>query len=446
MACAYPWQRWPAHWSHSCAGALWWRPRWRTVACVGLLTAALAAVGGCLLRVESFYGNLIPRLTWRWTPTAEEQFASWQTSGQHATAPTAQHVTPETPAVTADRDHPGFLGAERDGVVRGVQLDADWAHRPPRELWRRPVGLGWSGFAVAGRLAVTQEQRGPQESVVCYDLLTGAERWIHVDDVRFADEHGDGPRATPTLVGGRVFTLGGTGLLNCLDAQSGQLIWQQQVLAQPDQQNLLWGMSGSPLVVDDRVVVTPGGGPGRAVMAFACRDGRPVWSRGDDPAAYASPAVVQLAGQTQLLSFNGAGVRGFALTDGQPLWLCPWITQGERQRVNVAQPLVVTFADAAASHDEGFVLVSSGYEMGTARAARLAAAGQLAGCRGLAQPAAQVEDVQLRRARRLHLWFRQRHSHLPGSARRSADVEAGPIRTRPAAAGRRPVVDPGGNG
>lgn len=348
------------------AGALWWRPRWRTVACGGLLMAALAAVGGCLLRVESFYGNLIPRLAWRWTPTAEEQFASWQTSGQHATAPTAQHVTPETAAVTADRDHPGFLGAERDGVVRGVQLDADWAHRPPRELWRRPVGLGWSGFAVAGRLAVTQEQRGPQESVVGYDLLTGAERWIHVDDVRFADEHGDGPRATPALVGGRVFTLGGTGLLNCLDAQSGQRIWQQQVLAQPDQQNLLWGMSGSPLVVDDRVVVTPGGGPGRAVMAFACRDGQPVWSRGDDPAAYASPAVVQLAGQTQLLSFNGAGVRGFALADGQPLWLCPWITQGERQRVNVAQPLVVTFADAAASRDEGLILVSSGYEMGTA--------------------------------------------------------------------------------
>ena len=201
--------------------------------------------------------------------------------------------------------------------------------------------------------------------MVCYDLLTGAERWVHADEVRFTDEHGDGPRATPTLDNGRVYTLGGTGLLNCLDALSGQRIWQQQTLADPAKQNLLWGMSGSPLVVNDLVIVTPGGEPGKAVMAFACRDGQLAWSAGDDPAAYASPALVQLAGQTQLLSFNGAGLRGFAVTDGQPLWLFPWVTQGKRQRVNVAQPIVVTPADASAAN-EGFVLVSSGYAMGMA--------------------------------------------------------------------------------
>ncbi len=124
-------------------------------------------------------------------------------------------------------------------------------------------------------------------------------------------------------------------------------------------------MSGSPLVVQDRVIVTPGGEPGRAIMAFACRDGGLAWSSGDDPAAYASPALVRLAGETQLLSFNGAGLRGSALTDGRPLWLFPWITQGERQRVNVAQPIVVTRTETSAPQ-EGFVLVSSGYEMGTA--------------------------------------------------------------------------------
>jgi outer membrane protein assembly factor BamB len=122
-------------------------------------------------------------------------------------------------------------------------------------------------------------------------------------------------------------------------------------------------MSGSPLVVEGQVIVTPGGAPGRSVMAFDCRDGRLVWSAGDDPAAYASPACVQLAGQLQLLSFNGAGLRGFATNCGQPLWLYPWVTQGERQRVNVAQPIVVTPSDNSAP-DEGLVLVSSGYEMG----------------------------------------------------------------------------------
>ncbi len=201
---------------------LWRRPRWRTVAGASLLIAAVATAGGCLLRIESFYGNLIPRLTWRWTPTAEEQFANWQASGQRLTAPTSRVATPEVPRVTTDRDHPGFLGADRTGVVNRVRLAADWSRQPPRELWRRPVGLGWSGFAVVGRLAVTQEQRGPLETVVCYDLLTGVERWVHADEVRFSDEHGDGPRATPTLADGRVYTLGGTGLLNCLDAESGR--------------------------------------------------------------------------------------------------------------------------------------------------------------------------------------------------------------------------------
>ncbi len=344
---------------------IWLRPRWKTV---GLVLGALILVGvtgRLMFRIESFYGNLIPRLTWRWEPTAEEQFAQWQENRERVTATTSVTPTPESFPAVSNSDFPGFLGAQRDGVVQHVQLDPNWAARSPRQLWRRPIGLGWSGFAVVGHLAVTQEQRGSQETVVGYDLMTGVERWVHADEVRFTDEHGDGPRATPTIAQGRIYTMGGTGLLNCLDALSGELIWQQATLPDPETQNLLWGMSGSPLLVDDCVIVTPGAGPGKSTMAFDRRDGHLIWSAGDDPAAYASPALGSLAGETVLLSFNGEGLRGQSPHDGQPLWLYPWITQGERQRVNVAQPIVVSPPGNSAPN-EGFVLISSGYEMGMA--------------------------------------------------------------------------------
>jgi outer membrane protein assembly factor BamB len=336
---------------------IWRRPSWPKVV-AGVTTLILLIAGGCsLLKIESFYGNLIPRLTWRWAPSPDQIFADFQ-----ATRPVS-HISPAPSAEIAStgQDHPGFLGRNRDGVVSGVPLATDWESHPPVELWRHPVGMGWGGFAVVGQCAVTQEQRDDIETVVCYDLESGNELWVHGDKLRFRDEHGDGPRATPTFVDGRVYTLGAKGLLNCLDGRDGQVIWQQQLLENPKKENLLWGMAGSPLVVDGLVIVTPGGAKGRAVMAFRASDGSLEWSRGDDAAAYASPVKVPISGQHQLVSFNGAGLRGFSMS-GEPLWLFPWITQGERQRVNVAQPLAVTFDGAP--NDRGYFLISSGYSMG----------------------------------------------------------------------------------
>ena len=129
-------------------------------------------------------------------------------------------------------DHPQFLGRNRDGVAHGVRLVRDWKTQPPEELWRRKIGLGWSAFAVAGDYAVTQEQRGDKELVVCYELKTGQPRWIHEHDARLRDNQGgDGPRATPTIVEGRVYTLGGTGILDCLDGASGKNLWSRDTLA-----------------------------------------------------------------------------------------------------------------------------------------------------------------------------------------------------------------------
>jgi len=338
-------------------GTIWLRPKKKYLVMSALFLSGVLAVGATLFRIDSFYGSMMPRFAWRWSPTPEATFENYQASQPASGEPERVVIAvEETPW-----DYPGFLGSQRNGVVQGLRIDPDWSGRVPEEQWRHPVGLGWSGFAIVGDLAITQEQRGEQEAVVAYHRKTGVECWSHEDQARFRDAHGDGPRATPTIFGGRVFTMGATGILNCLDVGSGALIWRQETLPESTSTNLLWGMAGSPLVLGEWVIVSPGGGPGRSLIAYRIDDGSEVWAAGDDPAGYASPMLAEFSGKKQIISFNGAGLRGYSL-DGEPLWFYPWLTQGELQRVNVAQPVVVPSTIAGVEHDQ--VLISSGYSMG----------------------------------------------------------------------------------
>jgi outer membrane protein assembly factor BamB len=348
------------------AAVLYFRPSLKlfSVSTVGvfLVGSGISQV----IRVDGYYGNRTPRITWIWSPKPEQEIKTYLTSRK---ADDKLKITNEIFRPT-DHDWPELLGVDRMGRVDRISIASDWQSQPPKLLWRHPVGLGWSGFAVVGRAAVNLEQRDEKECVVCYDLQTGTELWCHGEITRFPHEYGDGPRSTPTIRAGRVYSMGATGILTCVDFETGTLIWKQSVFADSTKENLIFGMSGSPVVIQDLVIVTPGVEQGGAAIAFSAKTGDEVWRAGDDEASYASPTATVLCGQTQILSFNGAGLRSYSL-DGKELWLQPWVTQGE-SRVNVAQPLTLGMQDIdepTGADESGRpwakVLISSGYDRGT---------------------------------------------------------------------------------
>ncbi len=256
-------------------------------------------------------------------------------------------VAPDLPAF------PQFLGPSRDGTLAGPRLARDWTKQPPRRLWRQPLGQGWSGFAISGGIAVTQEQRGDEERVVAYEVRSGRPLWSHADRARYETViAGVGPRATPTIDGASVYAMGATGILNALDLASGRRLWSRDVLKETEAALPDWGRSCSPLVVDGRVVVIAGGSGGRRLVAYDAASGAPAWAAGEGGASYSSPTLVTLAGRRQLVVLNEASVSGHDPATGTVLWEHPF----PREQPNVAMPLAL---------DPNRLLVSAGYGVGS---------------------------------------------------------------------------------
>lgn len=352
---------------------IWWFAfsgfSWR-IRCAGALIVVLMVVGFSLrYRIDGFSGAMWPQVSLRSDPTPEQQAAQFfkqsvrkqprTASGKAPEDGAAEPATPEPVDVAVD-DWPQFRGPRGDGIVRDVSIRTDWADNPPKARWRHVVGPAWSSFVIADGLLFTQEQRGANEAVVCYDPKTGKQIWQHLDKARYDTVMGGiGPRATPTLFDSRLYALGATGILNCLDARTGKVYWTTNILVDagtPDEpaRNLDWGMSGSPLVYDDVVVVNPGGEDGRSIIVYDRLTGKQRWARGDQRASYAGVQRVTLGGTQQLLIYDAAGVGGYDPNDGKPLWRFPW---SNSDRINVALPIV---------RDDSLVFISSGYGTGSA--------------------------------------------------------------------------------
>ncbi len=292
---------------------------------------------------------------WRWTPTPEQRLlAQADADPQPSAAPAAEIrneplVVPSPPLVPTPAspkielndsiviggeeaghegshghdavEWPGFRGAGRDSVVRGVRIGTDWAASPPVEVWRRPIGPGWSSFAVNGDFLYTQEQRGDDEIVACYRVSTGEPVWRHRDQVRFWESNGGpGPRGTPTLSDGRVYAFGATGVLNALDARTGKVKWTRNVASDTGRRVPDWGFASSPLIVDDLVIVAAAG----TLAAYDRATGNPRWRGPSYGGSYSSPHRVTIDGVAQVVLLGGPGAISVAPGDGAVLWKHEW--------------------------------------------------------------------------------------------------------------------------
>ena len=302
-----------------------------------VVTIFIACGFWALLRSGGITGAASADFTWRWAKTHEERLLTQLESEPKSSPSTAA-------ALVKGGYWPGFRGPERNGTVNGIRIGTDWSESPPKELWRRAIGPACSSFSVRGTLLYTQEQRGEGEVISCYELASGKPVWKHGDRARFWDSHaGAGPRSTPTISGDRVYTLGATGILNVLEADTGSVVWSRQAAADIKAEIPGWGFSSSPLVVDGVVLVAISG----TLAAYSSDSGEPLWFGPDGGAGYSSPHLFKIDDVKQVVLMSEVGASAFAPVEGTLLWQFPW------PKVRIVQPARTADGDLLFSGGEG---------------------------------------------------------------------------------------------
>ena len=238
-----------------------------------------------------------------------------------------------------------FRGPHRDGVYSESPIATNW---PLPLLWKQPIGGGYASFTFGEGRAYTIEQRRDKEAITAYDAATGRELWAFSYPADFEEVlGGPGPRATPVYHDGLVYSLGANGDFYCLRASDAKPKWSKNILTDNDARNIHWAMAGSPLIVDDQVIVTPGGANGKSIVSYNRLTGERLWQSLNDRAAYTSPILVTLGGRRQIVWISGERAVGIAPENGKLLWEYPFPAQMD---MNCAQPVVI---------DETHVLLSS---------------------------------------------------------------------------------------
>lgn len=294
------------------------------------VTIILAFGIWAFLRTEGMDAETHNEIVWRWAKSAEERMLA---RVDHNMKP----ITIDSVSMSKEPEWSGFRGTNRDDIVHGTRIGSDWTKSPPVEMWRRPVGPGCSSFAIDGSLLFTQEQRGENEMVTCYDINTGELVWKHSDIVRFWDSHaGAGPRSTPTLYNGRIYTLGGTGILNVLDECTGTVIWSRDAASENAVKVLTWGFAGSPLVVKDIVAVSLAG----KLAGYDAAGGKLMWTASDGLDGYSSPHLVSIDSVPQIILMSHSGAVSVDPLDGKQLWKYDW-----KVDTRILQPAVIGGGD-----------------------------------------------------------------------------------------------------
>ena len=301
----------------------WSSRRWLLVA---YLSGCMAVF--CALRVESLGGDLAPVMSWRWNPTVVERSEmdlAFEGGG-----------VAELPPAAGPDDWPDFRGAGRQAIPKRGR-----SRRPPsfsaRQAWRRPIGAGWSSFIAVGDYLFTQEQRGEEELVTCYEAATGEPVWKNAVQAVFDDAMGLGPRATPVYAEGRLYTQGCTGIVQCLDAATGETLWRHDLTEVAERDVPMYGFCSSPLVAGPLVIAFAGGGEGKCLLAYDRLTGEEAWRGGEFGGGYCSPILDAVRGVLQVVMASNAGLEAFVPETGDRLWAYAWKSEKYPRSV---QPVV----------------------------------------------------------------------------------------------------------
>lgn len=256
-----------------------------------------------------------------------------------SSAETSSTVEPESASVITDSSETSdnwqqFLGPNRNGVLSKREFELPASPDDVNERWKINIGAGWASFAVGDGKAITLEQREDQEALTAYDLNTGKLQWIQtVPGLHYETLGGTGPRSTPAIHQGKVYATTALGKLLCVDLNDGEVAWTQDLLklgrwtVEQFDAAVTWGYAPSPLIVDEMCIVCIGG-PNESkrstIAALDIHTGDVIWTGGEDQISYASPQLMTLAGQRQIVCVNEKTVSGHSLADGGMLWSFSW--------------------------------------------------------------------------------------------------------------------------